>query len=353
MTHIYANQVETQHITNQADAEYRLQHCWEQAQTHITTLLFHLNTMTLIIYAIMISLFYRYFRQHPKKVHMWPVVFLVLTLTQTTLMTTLPRWLGLMNGLTMIRVYKEAQATEDQVVTSHDNPRFTGSDDCSIHLSNISLELGGKQIFLEFNGHINQGEKVLVQGASGSGKSSLFNLLTRYLSGYTGVITVGGVDINDWTITDLRSHIVTIPQQTQLFDKSILYNICVGECSDEQEDAVTSVIQKYGWERILGDDLTKTCGPMGKDVSHGMQKLIILLRLLWKSEDARVILIDEPLASLDQQTQDQVLHFIVDMSKGRTVMINNHVPLTPTQQKMFDQIWDSSSFTRPTLRHGL
>jgi len=344
--HIYANQVEAEHIKNQSEAEKTLQKKWEGAQKTINNLLIQVNLMSLLIYGIMLALFYHHFKRGGNMKY-WPAVFLILTFAQTTLMGTLPRWLGLINGFTMVKIYHEAVMSDTtSAVVSTPTPGFKGTDDYTIVIDDISLELGGKQIFSSFSASIPQGQKILVQGASGSGKSSLFNMLTRYVSTYTGVIRIGGTDIREWDLDALRTAVVSTPQQTQLFDKSILYNICVDECSDEQKTRVSEIVRRFGWHSILGDNLEKKCGPMGKNVSHGMQKLIVLLRLMWKSRNARVVLVDEPLASLDATTQDQILRFLVEVSAGKTLIVNNHVPLSPDQRRMFDQVWDSSSFRK-------
>lgn len=345
LNHIYANQVEEEHILAQSGAEDALQKKWECAQKTINRFLVEINMMGWLAFGLMLALFFRYFRKNPDKRKHWPAVFLVLTFTQNTLMGTMPRWLGLLNGFTMIRIYQESIISLSGESGRNTTPGiFPVTDDYTIEIQDMGLVLGSKTIFSGFNMKVPHGQKIVIHGASGSGKSSLFNILTRYITSYTGMVLIGGADLREWDISVLRKRVVFIPQQTQLFDKSILYNICVGECSAEQRTRVESVIRKYGWDRILGGDLDKGCGVMGKDLSHGMQKLIILLRLMWKIDDSRIILIDEPLASLDGRTQDQVLDFLTDLTRGRTLFINNHVPLTQRQKAVFDQMWDSSSF---------
>ena len=344
--HIYANQVEDEHIRDQSRSEDVLQNKWEKAQKCVTNLLFQINLFGWIIFGVILTMFYNYFRKHPDKKTLWPAVLIILTFTQSSLLNTMPRWVGLFNGFTMIKVYHNSIMSNntEQEKTSEGSKVFQGNDVCDIDMKNIHLQYGEKVIFDRFDGHIGQGKKILIQGASGSGKSSLFHMLTRYTTDYTGTITIGGTDIREWDVHALREKIITTPQQTQLFDKSIFYNICVDECSETQKEELLSIIRRYNWDKILGKNLEKRCGVMGKDVSHGMQKLIILLRLMWKSMNARVILVDEPLASLDQQTQEQVLEFLLHMSKDKTLLINNHVPLSRKQYELFDDVWDSSSF---------
>lgn len=344
LNHIYANQVEEAHILAQSGAEDALQKKWECAQKTINRFLVEINMMGWAAFGVMLALFFQYFRKNADKRRHWPAVFLVLTFTQSTLMGAMPRWLGLLNGFTMIRIYQESILSLSNESVKVSPGVFTETDDYMIEVKDMSLVLGSKTIFSGFSMRVPHGQRIVVHGASGSGKSSLFNILARYITSYTGTVAIGGVDLREWDVTALRKRVVFIPQQTHLFDKSILYNICVGECSAEQRARVESVIRKYGWERIFGGDLDKGCGVMGKDLSHGMQKLIILLRLMWRIEDARIILIDEPLASLDGRTQEEILDFLADLTRGRTLFVNNHVPLTQRQKEMFDQLLDSSSF---------
>lgn len=347
LNHIYANQVEKEHIMLQSEAEGVLQKKWEHAQKAINGLLFQINLMQWVVFGILLALFYRYFRRRPGQKQYWPAVFLVLSFTQNTLMTATPRWLGLLNGFTMIRIYHQSiMSLPESVDPNKLSATIDEAEDHRITIDDMSLTLGNKVVFADFRVEVPQGQKILVQGASGSGKSTLFQVLTRYITSYTGNVRIGDIDLQEWDLHALRKRILYIPQQTQLFDRSILYNICMGECPPEKKEQIETIIRRYGWERILGNDLDKSCGGMGKNVSHGMQKLIVLLRLLWRIEDARIVLIDEPLASLDRRTQDDVLDFLLRLTTGRTLLITNHVSLTEGQNRLFDRILDSSSFVR-------
>jgi ABC-type multidrug transport system fused ATPase/permease subunit len=347
LNHIYTNQVEEEHIRIQSIAEEALQKKWQTAQMTVNNLLFQINAIQWFILGVLLALFFQYFRSRPNQRQYWASVFLIMTFTHTTLLTTTPRWVNLINGITMIRIYQESISTmSKERITSppkESNDSRINSN-YSIIIDHLYLTLGTRTIFSDFSMTFPQGQKILVQGASGSGKTSFFHLLTRYISTYNGDIIIGGVNLKEWNLQDLRRRIVHIPQQTHLFDNTIIYNICVGECSPEQRQQVEDIIRHFGWERILGKDLNKSCGVMGKNVSHGMQKLIILLRLLWKIDMARIILIDEPLASLDQQTQDDVIVFLSELSKDKTLFINNHVQLTTRQYQYFDRVLDSSTF---------
>jgi ABC-type bacteriocin/lantibiotic exporter with double-glycine peptidase domain len=202
-------------------------------------------------------------------------------------------------------------------------------------------------ILKDFSTVIPAGRKIVVQGASGSGKSTMLKLIFRFFSCTQGKILLQrgekenkenkGVDILSFPVENLREHVVYLHQNTHLFPQTIMENILFGNPDSNPKD-VKDIIQKYDFTRVIGTDFTKQCGNEGKNLSLGMQKIIILLRCLLrcKSPSVRIILLDEPFAGLDEDTRNNVCRFLHDwVSKEQTMILSNHVPLNSLPLKKF------------------
>ena len=179
-------------------------------------------------------------------------------------------------------------------------------------------------VIKNLNLHIKSGEKIALIGRSGSGKTTLMKLLIR-LYPYQGQILIGGKDIKNIHIDSIRKQISYINQKTHLNDSSILSNIKYGNNVSDLE--IKQFLDKYDLNIVfskLKNGINSNAGVNGNNLSLGMQKIIILMRGLLRSKDAKIIILDEPLAGLDVTTREKVMKILKNLDKTKTIIIISH-----------------------------
>ena len=198
----------------------------------------------------------------------------------------------------------------------------------SIKIINLSYSyqnnMDKKYIFDNINLDIKSGDKIAIYGRSGFGKSTLAKLILN-LYNYEGKIYLDNQDIKLIDNNILRTNIIYVNQKTELFDDSIFENIKYGNKINKED--ILQIINKYKLNNIFDNvkqNYNTNCGIRGNNLSLGMQKIIILLRAYFKFKDAKVIILDEPLAGLDYLTKKKILKFIKDIDKEKTILIITH-----------------------------
>ncbi|NKN32316.1 thiol reductant ABC exporter subunit CydC [Marichromatium bheemlicum] len=171
-----------------------------------------------------------------------------------------------------------------------------------------------------------EGRRAAVVGATGSGKSTLFNLLLRFWSTDCGSIRVGGHDIRDIDSETLRRHIAVVSQHTHLFDATIRENLLVarpGATPLELEQACR-VAQIHDFIASLPEGYDTWVGETGVRLSGGQGRRIAVARALLK--DAPILLLDEPTEGLDAATERSLMAALDRLMQGRTVLLITHRP---------------------------
>lgn len=171
-----------------------------------------------------------------------------------------------------------------------------------------------------------EGTRAAVVGATGSGKSTLFNLLLRFWGPDTGDIRIGGYSIADFQGDDLRGHIAVVSQQTHLFDTTIRENLLIAapDASQEDIDAACRVAQIDEFITELPDGYDTWVGETGVRLSGGQARRIAVARALLK--DAPILLLDEPTEGLDAETERSLMQALDRLMIGRTVLLITHRP---------------------------
>ena len=184
-------------------------------------------------------------------------------------------------------------------------------------------EEGNKNIFTDFSFKIEKGKKVAILGSSGSGKTTLVKLLLRLHYIQKGNIYINGIPIYRINPEDLRDSINYVNQRTGLFQGSVIENMKYGNNSGDKE--IVGILEKYGLVdnfRALKKGVYSDVGVNGKEVSLGMQKIIMNIRGILKKGE--IIVFDEPLAGLDSRTREKMIGMINDLVKGKTVVVITH-----------------------------
>ncbi len=178
-------------------------------------------------------------------------------------------------------------------------------------------------IFKDFCLQIKAGEKVALVGQSGSGKSSLTKLLFRFLEPQQGIISFDGINAKDFTLQSLRQQISMVPQQPDLFHRSIRDNITLGNTVSETA-LITAAQHANCLEFINGlpEKFDTLVGERGVKLSGGERQRIAIARAFL--EDAPIVLLDEATSALDSLTEKQIQTAIFNLIKTKTAIIIAH-----------------------------
>lgn len=172
---------------------------------------------------------------------------------------------------------------------------------------------------LTFEAH--PGEVVALLGATGSGKSTIINLIPRFYDVTSGYITVDGVDIRDVTLTSLRDPIGIVLQETVLFAASIRENIAFGleHATDDDVINAAKAAQAHDFILEMSDGYDTKVGERGMTLSGGQKQRIAIARALLK--DPRILLLDDSTSSVDTETERLIQLALERLMEGRTSFI--------------------------------
>lgn len=208
---------------------------------------------------------------------------------------------------------------------SSTSPRPRGFD---IEIANVTFSYPGANTpaLSEISLQVPEGGRAAVIGATGSGKSTLFNLLLRFWAPSAGTIRIGGEDVLDFHGDDLRRHVAVVSQHTHLFDTTIRENLLIAnpEASQGALEAACRVAQIHDFISELPDGYDTWVGETGVRLSGGQGRRIAVARALLK--DAPILLLDEPTEGLDAATERDLMQALGKLMAGRTVLLITHRP---------------------------
>ena len=168
------------------------------------------------------------------------------------------------------------------------------------------------------------GSTTALVGESGGGKSTVFRLLFRFYNIGSGSINIDGYNVEDITIDSFRRHIGVVPQDTVLFNETIMYNLKYANQHATDEDVFEACRAASIHEQILKfpDGYESRVGERGLKLSGGEKQRVAIARTILK--DPRIILLDEATAALDTETEQHIQSALVKLSQGRTTLVIAH-----------------------------
>lgn len=165
-------------------------------------------------------------------------------------------------------------------------------------------------------------QKTAIVGRTGSGKSTLFQLLNRNYNPTSGQIWLNSCKIEEYSETTLRTHLVTLSQRVHIFNSSLKENLLMGN-PDAKDDGLQAVLEKVGLHYLLDEQgLALWIGEGGRPLSGGEQRRLGLARILLSR--AEIVLLDEPTEGLDRETEQQILNLILTHCANRTLIMITH-----------------------------
>ena len=196
-----------------------------------------------------------------------------------------------------------------------------------IDIRNLSFSYPGADhaVLSDVNVTIEPGQMVAIVGRSGSGKSTLANLLPRFYHHRDGQILIDGVDVEKYTLRNLRRHIALVTQQVVLFNDTITANIAYGDLADTPREAVERAAEAaYAREFIdrLPQGFDTLVGENGVLLSGGQRQRLAIARALLK--DAPILILDEATSALDTESERHIQAALDKVMEGRTTLVIAH-----------------------------
>ena len=205
-------------------------------------------------------------------------------------------------------------------ITSENKIKLNGN----IILKNVSFAYSEKNVLDNISIEIPKGKKVALVGLSGSGKSTIANLIVRFFDNYNGQILIENKDIKKIELVDLRNNVSMVTQETILFNDSIANNIKYGKL-DASEEEIKNVAKTSGiseFSENLENQLDTVIGENGVKLSGGQRQRIAIARAILKN--GPILIMDEATSSLDNITEKEVLKTIKNLMKDKTTLIIAH-----------------------------
>jgi ATP-binding cassette subfamily B protein len=245
---------------------------------------------------------------------------------------------GLANNYTDFRVSLIAArrlfSMMDQPPAVHETATHPvqGKVEPSLHFTDVTFEYDAddatwsrqKKVFDGFSLDIAPGQHVALVGPSGTGKSTLINLLLRQWDPQQGEITIGNRKLTDFPLEELQRQFAVVSQRSYIFNETLRDNIRLGaqDATDTQIEAAAAKAGLKEWIAGLPEGYDTPCGERGGKLSGGQRQRVAIARAILK--DAPIVLLDEATSSLDVETERGVMRALKVLCAGRTTLTIAH-----------------------------
>ncbi|KAF6839730.1 heavy metal tolerance protein precursor [Colletotrichum plurivorum] len=195
----------------------------------------------------------------------------------------------------------------------------------NIRWKNVAFNYDPKNKALrDLNFECKPGTTTAFVGESGGGKSTVFRLMFRYYNTTSGSIEIDGQDVKDLTIDSVRQYIGVVPQDTTLFNESLMYNLKYARKDATEEEVYEACRAASIHDRIMSfpEQYNTKVGERGMKLSGGERQRVAIARTIIKNP--RIIMLDEATSALDAHTEQQIQDRLGHLGQGRTLLIIAH-----------------------------
>lgn len=214
----------------------------------------------------------------------------------------------------------------DEKIEKNEGKKHLKNAKGAIQFKNVCFGYNNENTVLNnINLDIKAGESVAIVGSTGSGKTTIIQLLAKFYSPNSGSISIDGTDINQFELSSLRSQIAFVDQNIRLFNDSVKGNIALGQLdgmSNEKIENAAKVANAYDFIQSLSEQFDAEIGEDGVKLSGGQRQRLAIARAIAK--DSPILILDEATSALDSATEKQVQDAINEMQKDRTTIIIAH-----------------------------
>ena len=209
-----------------------------------------------------------------------------------------------------VRIASPANAHTPERVTGH------------VELDAVNLAYGRREPVLhEVNANVPAGSVVGIVGPTGSGKSSLTQLIPRYYDATSGAVRLDGTDVRQYDLTSLRRQVTIVPQDAMLFSDTVRNNLAYGDPTADTDRIVAAArdAQALDFIQDLPEGFETVVGERGVGLSGGQRQRVTIARALLT--EAPVLILDDATASVDTQTERRIQEALRSRAQGRTTFV--------------------------------
>ncbi len=213
----------------------------------------------------------------------------------------------------------------DIEITTPAEPKHTGKAEGRIEFENVWFAYNVEDwVLKDVSFSVNLGESIALVGHTGSGKTTITNLIMRFYDVQKGRILVDGVDVRDWDLQSLRSNFAVVLQDVYLFSGSIENNIRLGndEISRERVEWAAKEVRADEFIRRIDGGYRSEVRERGSGLSVGQKQLISFARAL--AFDPTILILDEATSSIDTETEQLIQRAVERVMEGRTSLVVAH-----------------------------
>ena len=227
------------------------------------------------------------------------------------------------NGLAAAERVFEVLDVENEI-TSKENAIIKSAFESGITIKNINFKYEEENVLKDFSLQVKKGQTVALVGQSGSGKSTIANLLTRFYDVNEGTIAIDGIDIKDLDLQSLRGLMGLVTQDSILFNDTIKANISLGklDATDDEIIEALKIANAYEFVKDLPKGIYTNIGDSGNKLSGGQKQRLSIARAVLKNPP--IMILDEATSALDTESEKFVQVALENMMQNRTSIVIAH-----------------------------
>ena len=212
----------------------------------------------------------------------------------------------------------------DNPIKERENPVVIKDFTTAITLNNVTFAYAEQPVLTNFSLEVSKGKTVALVGQSGSGKSTIANLITRFYDVNQGAILIDGVDVKDMQTASLRKLIGVVSQDSILFNDTIKNNLLIGKPDATDEELITAakIANAYEFINDLPEGFDTNIGDAGSKLSGGQKQRLSIARAVLKNPP--IMVLDEATSALDTESERLVQNALENMMKHRTSIVIAH-----------------------------
>ena len=212
----------------------------------------------------------------------------------------------------------------DNPIKERENPVVIKDFTTAITINNVTFAYAEQPVLTNFSLEVPKGKTVALVGQSGSGKSTIANLITRFYDVNQGAILIDGMDVKDMQTASLRKLIGVVSQDSILFNDTIKNNLLIGKPDATDEELITAakIANAYEFINDLPEGFDTNIGDAGSKLSGGQTQRLSIARAVLKNPP--IMVLDEATSALDTESERLVQNALENMMKHRTSIVIAH-----------------------------
>lgn len=209
-------------------------------------------------------------------------------------------------------------------IKEKENALFPADFAGHLKFENVNLKYGDKEVLNNISFDLPPGKKLAIMGATGSGKTSIVNLIGRFYDCTAGKVTIDGLDVKDYKLKMLRKQLGYVAQETFLFSDTITENISFGNPDTAMDDVITasSIAQAHKFITQMPAGYETIVGERGIGLSGGEKQRIAIARALLKKP--QILILDDATSSVDMETEFLIQTSLANVMKRKTTIVIAH-----------------------------